>query len=86
LGAAREDAGAGIIPSIQKHSILIAGHATSVSLEAEFWTALRDIANRRGVSLASLIAGADQGRAGNLSSALRLLVLESFRRGELGSQ
>ena len=68
---------------IQKRSVKIAGHATSVSLEAEFWDALRLIAARRGVSMARLIASTDAGRAGNLSSALRLLVLESYRNGDL---
>jgi predicted DNA-binding ribbon-helix-helix protein len=69
---------------IRKRSVVIAGHATSVSLEEEFWAALRRIARRRGLSLAGVIATADRERGGNLSSALRLLVLDSFRRGELG--
>ena len=69
---------------IQKRSVSVAGHATSVSLEAEFWSALRDLARRRGVPLAGLIAAADRDRHGNLSSALRLLVLASYRTGELG--
>ena len=68
---------------ITKHSISIAGHATSISLEDEYWTALRAIAKKRGVSLAAVIAGVDKDRAGNLSSALRLLVLKSYRTGEL---
>lgn len=70
--------------AIVKRSVKIAGHATSVSLEPAFWEALRAIAGGRGIALASLIAAADSERAGNnLSSALRLLVLESYRRGEL---
>ncbi len=68
---------------ITKRSVKIAGHATSVSLEEEFWAALRQIAAKRGTSLANLIATVDQRRAGNLSSGLRLLVLESYRSGEL---
>jgi predicted DNA-binding ribbon-helix-helix protein len=68
---------------ITKHSVKIAGHATSVSLEEEFWAALRQIAAKRGTSLASLIATVDERRAGNLSSGLRLLVLEAYRSGEL---
>jgi predicted DNA-binding ribbon-helix-helix protein len=68
---------------IQKRSVKIAGHATSVSLETEFWAALRQIAGKRGVSLAGLIASVDDKRAGNLSSALRLLVLDAYRRGEV---
>lgn len=68
---------------ITKRSVKIAGHATSVSLEEEFWAALRQIAAKRSTSLANLIATVDQRRAGNLSSGLRLLVLESYRSGEL---
>jgi predicted DNA-binding ribbon-helix-helix protein len=69
--------------TIKKRSVLIAGHATSLSLEAEFWSALQAIARRRGVSLNHLVASVDAARAGNLSSALRVFVLECCRRGEL---
>jgi predicted DNA-binding ribbon-helix-helix protein len=69
--------------SLVKHSVRIAGHATSVSLEAAFWTALREIAAQRGVSVAALLTAIDAGRCGNLSSAVRLFVLECCRRGEL---
>ena len=68
---------------IKKRSVLIAGHATSLSLEAEFWSALQEIARRRGQSLNRLVASVDATRAGNLSSALRVFVLECYRRGEL---
>jgi predicted DNA-binding ribbon-helix-helix protein len=70
---------------IRKRSVTIAGHATSVTLEEAFWEALRELARRRGLSLNALFAGVDGARRGNLSSALRLLVLDSYRRGELGS-
>ena len=70
---------------IQKRSIRIAGHATSLSLEAEFWAALRAIARRRGLSLNRLVASVDTGRRGNLSSALRVFVLQCYERGELDS-
>jgi predicted DNA-binding ribbon-helix-helix protein len=66
-----------------KHSVRIAGHATSVSLETAFWDALGEIAARRDVSLNALVAAIDAERSGNLSSAIRLFVLESCRRGEL---
>jgi predicted DNA-binding ribbon-helix-helix protein len=69
--------------SLHKRSVLIAGHATSLSLEAEFWRDLRDVARRRRVSLNALIASVDATRQGNLSSALRLFVLECYRKGEL---
>ena len=66
-----------------KHSVKIAGHATSVSLEAPFWQALCEIAEVRRQSVSTLLAEIDRERAGNLSSAIRLFVLESCRRGEL---
>jgi predicted DNA-binding ribbon-helix-helix protein len=69
--------------AVKKRSVLIAGHATSLSLEAEFWTALREIARRRGLSLNRLVASVDASRTSNLSSALRVFVLDCYRRGEL---
>jgi len=68
---------------LRKHSVSIAGHATSLSLEEEFWRDLRVIARQRRVSINSLIASIDATRQGNLSSALRLFVLECYRKGEL---
>ena len=61
--------------TIRKRSVTLAGHATSVSLENLFWEHLRAIAERRGVSINRLIAEVDETRTGNLSSALRVLVL-----------
>ncbi len=63
---------------------MIAGHATSLTLEEAFWSALREVARRRGVSLNALIASVDAERDGNLSSALRVFVLDCYRRGEIG--
>jgi predicted DNA-binding ribbon-helix-helix protein len=64
-----------------KRSIVIAGHKTSVSLEDAFWQALKEIAAARRVSLTELIAAIDGSRRdGNLSSAIRLFVLDHFRR------
>ncbi len=71
--------------AIVKRSVTIAGHATSVSLEAPFWEALGEIATRRGVAVNALLTAIDAERAGNLSSALRLFVLDSCRRGELAA-
>jgi predicted DNA-binding ribbon-helix-helix protein len=63
-----------------KRSIMIAGHKTSVSLEDAFWQALKEIAAARRVSLTELIAAIDGGRRdGNLSSAIRLFVLDHYR-------
>ena len=60
---------------IGKHSVKVAGHATSVSLEEPFWTALKRIAATRGQSLNALITEVDDSRSSNLSSTLRVYVL-----------
>ncbi len=69
--------------AIVKRSVRIAGHATSVSLEAAFWRGLCDVAAARGLPVNALLASIDAGRSGNLSSAIRLFVLDCARRGEL---
>lgn len=68
-----------------KRSVRIAGHPTSISLEPAFWEALREIAARRGLPVNALLTEIDATRGGNLSSAIRLFILESCRRGELSS-
>ena len=65
---------------LRKRSVRIKGHDTSVSLEGAFLDALGTIARARGVSLNALVAEVDRARKGNLSSALRLFVLETTRR------
>lgn len=65
--------------TIRKHSVVIAGHRTSVSLENAFWEALGDIARQRGLSVNRLIVEIDRGRSSNLSSAIRVFVLETLR-------
>ena len=63
-----------------KRSIVIAGHKTSVSLEDGFWHGLKEIAGGRKQTLSDLVASIDTRRAGgNLSSAIRLFVLEHYR-------
>src|SRR3982074_948685 len=65
---------------VLKRSILIASHKTSVSLEEEFWTALKKIATMRGTTLSNLVTSIDVERQqGNLSSCLRLFVLNFYR-------
>ncbi|WCS24313.1 ribbon-helix-helix domain-containing protein [Methylobacterium sp. NMS14P] len=67
-------------PGITKRSVMIAGHRTSVSLEDPFWVSLRAIAEARGQSVQALIGHIDAGRDGqNLSSAIRVFVLEAVR-------
>lgn len=66
--------------AVVKRSVVVDGHKTSVSLEDAFWIALKDIAARRGITLSTQIASIDnQRKTNNLSSAIRLFVLEHFR-------
>jgi predicted DNA-binding ribbon-helix-helix protein len=65
---------------VVKRSIVIDGHKTSVSLEDAFWTGLREIAQAHDATLSKLVAEIDRTRQqGNLSSAIRLFVLEQVR-------
>ena len=66
--------------SVVKRSIIIDGHKTSVSLEDAFWSDLKDIAHAERATLSKLVAKIDETRQhSNLSSAIRLFVLEHFR-------
>jgi predicted DNA-binding ribbon-helix-helix protein len=67
---------------MSKRSVVIAGHATSVSLEEPFWDELRDIAEARRQSLNQLVEDIDAGRTGNLSSAIRLFVLAELKKAK----
>ncbi len=63
-----------------KHSVVIAGHRTSVSLEPEFWEALQALAQRNGRSVNIEISTIDAGRGEqNLSSAIRLAILRDYQ-------
>lgn len=63
-----------------KRSIVIAGHKTSVSLEDAFWSELKDIAEQKDQTLSSVVGEIDTRRVqGNLSSAIRLFVLDNAR-------
>jgi predicted DNA-binding ribbon-helix-helix protein len=65
---------------VVKRSIVIAGHKTSVSLEDAFWQGLKVIAGERDMTLSDLVATIDTERQhGNLSSAIRLFVLDFYR-------
>jgi predicted DNA-binding ribbon-helix-helix protein len=66
--------------AVVKRSVVVGGHKTSVSLEDAFWTSLKDIATRRGLALSTQIDVIDRTRkTSNLSSAIRLFVLDHFR-------
>ena len=74
--------------TIRRHSVRIAGHPTSISIEDEFWREINQAAQEEGTSTAQLIAAVDNARTAdseggrpppNLSSALRLYVLRRLR-------
>jgi len=72
---------------IVKRSIVIAGHNTSVSVEDAFWIALKDIAASRRTTVAELVAAIDAAKQHrNLSSAVRLFVLDHFRAAAAGER
>jgi predicted DNA-binding ribbon-helix-helix protein len=71
--------------AVIKRSIVIAGHKTSVSLEDAFWSALKEIAGNRHMTLSDLVAAIDtERRHRNLSSAIRLFVLEFYKSKAFG--
>ena len=64
---------------MQKRSVTINGHRTSISLEEPFWVTLNDMAKARQQSLASLVQLIDKERVGGLSSAIRVFILAELR-------
>jgi predicted DNA-binding ribbon-helix-helix protein len=71
---------------VVKRSIVIDRHKTSVSLEDAFWSNLKEIAHSQGVTLSEMVAEIDRTRQqGNLSSAIRLFVLDHVRTNRIGA-
>lgn len=68
-------------PGIAKRSLTVAGHRTSISLEAPFWSALAEIAAHKRTSVAAIVATIDRTRPVgiNLSAAVRVYVLDWYR-------
>jgi predicted DNA-binding ribbon-helix-helix protein len=67
-------------PVVVKRSVVVAGHRTSISLEDAFWKALKEIAKQRDITLSRLVETIDSKRGdANLSSAIRLFVLDHYR-------
>ncbi len=64
---------------MHKHSVVLSGHRTSVSLESIFWNALRQIADGRGQSVNRLVEMVDSTRTTNLSSAIRVYILKQYK-------
>jgi predicted DNA-binding ribbon-helix-helix protein len=66
---------------VAKRSVVLSGHKTSVSLEDAFWKPLKQIASERGMTASELVGSIDSTRDhGNLSSAIRLFVLDYYRQ------
>lgn len=63
-----------------KRSVTVAGHRTSITLEAPFWDSLKEIADLRQQSVNTLIAEIDKQQPENLSSALRIFVLNFYKK------
>ncbi len=63
----------------RKHSIIVRGHSTSITLEDEFWNSLKDIARQREQSINDVIAAIDATNPDNLSSAIRVFVLRFYK-------
>ena len=71
---------------VVKRSIVVGGHKTSVSLEEAFWNGMKEISKERGITLSELVGGIDTNRQqGNLSSGIRLFVLDHFKNRFAGS-
>jgi len=71
---------------VVKRSIVVGGHKTSVSLEEAFWNGMKEISRQRSMALSEMVGEIDSNRQqGNLSSAIRLFVLDHFKSRALGS-
>jgi predicted DNA-binding ribbon-helix-helix protein len=65
---------------MKKRSITIDGHRTSISLEDEFWQALKEIAQEQELSIAQVVKILDTSRDYGLSSAIRIFVFNHYRK------
>ena len=67
---------------VLKRSVMLGGHKTSVSLEDAFWSGLQEIAAAKGIAVSAIVREIDENRRhSNLSSAIRLFVLDKVRNG-----
>jgi len=74
------------MPAEIKRSVTLSGHRTSITLEPEFWSALKEIACSRKISVNELVRRIDEGRVGDmsprgLSSEVRVHILKHFKEG-----
>ena len=63
---------------VRKRSVKISGHATSVSIETEFWEVFKNIASKKKLSVNDLLSEIDKKRTSNLSSAIRIFILSEL--------
>jgi predicted DNA-binding ribbon-helix-helix protein len=69
-----------------KRSVVLNGHKTSISLEDAFWSTLKEIAQAQGATVSQTVTEIDKSRRGkNLSSAIRLFVLDRVRSKKVGA-
>src|SRR5512144_2720617 len=68
--------------SVIKRSVIRNGHKSSISLEDQFWDALREIADHKHMAISTLVAHIDHNRTTNLSSCSGVFVLDHFRHGD----
>ncbi|MBD5398993.1 ribbon-helix-helix domain-containing protein [bacterium] len=65
---------------LEKHSITLMGHKTSISIESEFWEELKQIARVQNKSINEIISSIDIGKnSGNLSSSIRIFIIQYLK-------
>ncbi len=69
--------------TVKKRSVVVGGHRTSISLEQAFWEALQQVAASEGKTINQMVSDIDSARSGNLSSAIRVWVLDRAKEGLL---
>lgn len=65
---------------MQKKSVQLMGHKTSISLEPEFWQALSVLAKKENTSVRQIIIKIDTARTTNLASAIRVYILKELQK------
>ncbi|QDO97894.1 ribbon-helix-helix domain-containing protein [Ferrovibrio terrae] len=69
--------------TVKKRSVVVGGHRTSISLEQAFWEALQQMAAAEGKTINQMVSDIDAARSGNLSSAIRVWILDRAIEGLL---
>ncbi len=69
--------------TVKKRSVVVGGHRTSISLEQAFWEALQQMAAAQGKTINQMVSDIDAARSGNLSSAIRVWILDRAKEGLL---